>query len=121
MQSSGLCEGPDRALEGWLAGRVRSLAGQAAGRGEDERQGRRLEGVARQFAGILYIQLVRQMQRTVRADEDEDRCSPISEGALDFLDMFLPQAIADEQGDPVARYIHQQLDARCGEMADESA
>ena len=75
-------------------------------------------GVARDFASVFYSMLIKQMQQVVRPEGD---ASAVADGAWSFFGMFLPQAIAGQAADPLARYILGQLAQSCGGAVDEQA
>jgi hypothetical protein len=70
---------------------------------------------ARDFAAVLYSAAVRQMQRTIGRDEEEDA---MAEGVRDFFGLFLPRALAQHRQDGLSRYLRRQLAAHYGEASD---
>ncbi|KPK64326.1 MAG: hypothetical protein AMK73_04740 [Planctomycetes bacterium SM23_32] len=80
---------------------------------------KRLRQVSRDFASLFYSMLVRQMQKTVPEDEEDDNA--VKQGVQDFMGMFLPEAVARRPDDALAGCIFGHLRTRYGELLDETA
>ena len=112
MLNSGSCERTETALQHLASGpaglstaRLRALAGG----GQDQET---LKAVSRDFAVIFYSALVREMQKTVRSDEEP---GPVEQGVQGFIGLYLPRAIAGSGDDPLARQIYEHLKAAYGD------
>ena len=118
MLNSGSCEtladGPGLAL----TGRIEQIR-RAFGAGDASHpEGGDLDEVARHFASVFYTALVRQMQRTLAQDDEEQ--SVLADGARGFFTMFMPRAMARSKDDPLAGYLRQALESAHGERLDET-
>jgi len=109
MLNSASCEGTARAADALHTGRLQSLARRLAA-GLENQRGAALDEASSGFASLLYGVLVKEMQKTLRDDEDAE--SPVTAGAYDFLGLYLPQAIARQESDPLTRAIRRYLEAR---------
>ena len=120
MLNLGPCDGAALALERLAAQRAQQTAkGAAQTPGSDPSSAEPLRAVARDFAGLFYSVLVKEMQNTVREEGEED--SAVKQSVRDFIGMFLPQVAAGSGRDALAQRIYEQLSARYGDGSDESA
>ncbi|MGD2175972.1 MAG: hypothetical protein PVJ27_11260 [Candidatus Brocadiaceae bacterium] len=117
MLNSGLCEPSAHGFDVLLSARTASLAQRLGGPGRPHDEPQDLEKACRDFASLFYSTLVRQMQRTVREEEDQ---GPVTQGAWDFFGLFLPRALASNPDDALSRYIQEQISSRFGEGLDET-
>ncbi len=117
-------------IEALAGGRIdllaRRVSAESGGAPPDDAQ---LQKVAKDFAAVFYSMAFKEMQQSTHlfgAEDGEDGAEdddqgPVSQGAQDFVGMFLPQAIAGDNGDPVACYIYDSLKQHYGEALDEKA
>lgn len=119
MLNSGSCEPVGAALDRLAGQQAEQVLRRLPHPPEGRPDMKVLEGVARDFASLFYSELVKQMQRTLRADNEDD--GPMKQGVEDFFGMFLPRAVADDPDDALARYIYEQLTTRYGGRLDERA
>jgi len=112
-----LCESARDGLGLALGGRIDGLRRTFAGGKDSPVDAEDIAAVSRDFAAVLYTMLVQQMQRTVGRGEQQ---SVVAEGVRDFFGMFMPRAMAESQGDPLAAYLREALSTRHGERIDET-
>jgi hypothetical protein len=122
------CELGRAGLDALSSGRIDLLARRlgvgAEGAPPDDDQ---LKKVSQDFAAVFYSIAFKEMQQSTRlsdgedSDVDEEEDGPVTQGAQDFVGMFLPQAIAADPADPLARYIYQSLKDYYGGALDEKA
>ncbi len=82
-------------------------------------EGEELMRVSRDFAAVMYTMVIKEMQKTVAADDEAQGI--IGEGARGMIAMFLPQSLAQSPADPVANYVYRQLSGSDGGRLDEQA
>jgi Rod binding domain-containing protein len=119
MLNSGSCDAVEAARARLYAAELQEALRTLPGRASEEAAVEQLRAVSRDFASLFYSMFVRQMQRTLHQDEEDD--GPIRQGVEDFMSMFLPQEAARQADDALAAYIFRHLRARHGELLNESA
>ncbi len=99
------------------AGQIDELARRLPMKPDEQFTQEQLDRAAKDFASLFYGLVLKEMQKTVEYDEEED--TPISEGVRDLMTLELPKALAGQHNDPLAGYIREQLGARLGEAINE--
>lgn len=129
MLNSGSCDGLgpalDRLLEQRLADAARTARPEPGGVADAEQ----VDKIAQGFAEMLYTALFKQMQETVReqgedVDDEEEgdgQGSPVKDGVMDLVTMYMPKALAENPQDALAGYVRDWMKARYGDQLDERA
>ena len=118
MLSSESCEAAGYALSDLAGGKLEALASRLPYQSEDGQAREIPEPLSREFAGVLYSMMVREMQKAIPRDEES---SVVTESVQGFLQMFLPKALAEARSDALSQYLRQQLIQHPGEQVNERA
>lgn len=102
------CDLARQAADGLAGGRAQQWARRLAG-GLDAEDTDRLKRLSRDFAGLMYGMLVKEMQEAIRENAAGE--SAFADGAQNLFTMFLPRALADSRNDPLSANIYDALTA----------
>ncbi len=98
-----------------MGGRVDHVARRVLAAAQGEQDPEALRKVSRDFAAIFYSVLLREMQKSVKWTED---AGPMEQGVENLISLYLPGAIAQSQGDPLARQIYRHFKTSYGDPSD---